>query len=144
MAVGSPLVGLLIHFALSLLTLFLAFPPTRAIMKMFASYKPGSGPTKESTKGDALELRAIAVAEQLAKQPRKALATFRFEGGIYQLTAILLAEAAMVLLSKDEDIKKSHGAGFLTPSCLGDDYLDRLEKANVKIGVQQIGDVGSK
>ncbi|KAK5264469.1 hypothetical protein LTR99_010194 [Exophiala xenobiotica] len=144
MAVGTPLVGMLIHFALSLLTLFLVFPPTRAIMKMFASYKPGSGPTKESTKGDALELRAIAVAEQLAKQPRKALATFRFEGGIYQLTAVLLAEAAMVLLSKQEDIKKAHGAGFLTPSCLGDNYVDRLEKANVKFSVKQIGDEGSK
>ncbi|KAL6241555.1 hypothetical protein RBB50_011578 [Rhinocladiella similis] len=144
MAVGSPLVGVLINFALVLLTLFLAFPPTRAIMKMFAKHKPGSGPTKESTKGDALELRAIAVAEQLAKQPRKALATFRFEGGLYQLTAILLAEAAVVLLTKEEEIKKAHGAGFLTPSCLGDDYLDRLDKANVKIGVQQIGDVGSK
>ncbi|KAI1608374.1 saccharopine dehydrogenase [Exophiala viscosa] len=144
MAVGSPLVGVLIHIALALLTLFLAFPPTRVIMKLLTTYKPGSGPSKESTKGDVFELRAIAVAEQLAKQPRKALATFRFEGGVYELTAILLAEAAVALLTKEEEIKKSHGAGFLTPSCLGNEYLERLEKANVKIGVRQIGDVGSK
>lgn len=144
MAVGSPLVGALIHLALTILTFLIAFPPTRALLKLFVTYKPGSGPSKESTKGDVLELRAIAVAEQLAKQPRKALATFRFEGGMYQLTAILLAEAAMVLLTQEEQIKKSHGAGFLTPSCLGDEYVERLDKANVKIGVQQIGDVGSK
>jgi short subunit dehydrogenase-like uncharacterized protein len=144
MAVGSPVVGVLIHIAISLLVFLLAFPPTRALMKAFSKYSPGSGPTKESTKGDAFELRAVAVAEQLAKTPRKALATFRWEGGIYQLTAVLLAEAAMVILAKEEEVKKSHGAGFLTPSCLGDDYVDRLGNAGVKINVQQIGDVGSK
>ncbi|KIW84676.1 hypothetical protein Z517_00064 [Fonsecaea pedrosoi CBS 271.37] len=144
MAVASPLVGVLIHIAVTILVLMLAFPPTRAILKLFAAYKPGSGPTKESTKGDVLELRAVAVAEQLAKNQRKALASFRYEGGIYALTALLISEAAMVILTKEEEIKKSHGAGFLTPSCLGDNYLERLEKAGVQIGVQQIGDVGSK
>lgn len=144
MAVSNPVIGVLIHVAITILGLFLTFPPTRAIMKLFATYKPGTGPTKESTKGDALELRAVAVAEQLSKSPRKALATFRFEGGIYALTAIFLAEAAMVLLTNEEEVKKTHGAGFLTPSCLGDAYLERLDKANVKIGVQQIGDTGSK
>ncbi|KAJ9605754.1 hypothetical protein H2200_009603 [Cladophialophora chaetospira] len=144
MAVGSPLVGVLIHFALAFLAIMLAFPPTRALLKAFTKYSPGSGPTKESTKNDVVELRAIAVAEQLAKPPRKALATFRWEGGIYHLTAVLLAEAAMVLLNKEEDVRKSHGAGFLTPSCLGDAYLERLDKTGVKINVQQLGDVGSK
>jgi len=50
----------------------------------------------------------------------------------------------MVLLTKEEEVKKNHGAGFLTPSCLGDEYLERLDKAGVKIGVHQIGDTGSK
>ncbi|KAG9790337.1 hypothetical protein KCU88_g1353, partial [Aureobasidium melanogenum] len=144
MAVSSPVVGFFIHIAISLLAILLAFPPTRAILKLFAAYKPGSGPAKESTKNDALELRAIATAEQLAKTPRKALATFRFEGGLYHLTAVLLAEAGFILATKEEEIKKAHGVGFLTPSCLGDDYVERLQKANVKINVQQIGDVGSK
>ncbi|EXJ86270.1 hypothetical protein A1O1_06640 [Capronia coronata CBS 617.96] len=144
MAVSSPVVGFLIHVAVSILTLLLVFPPTRAILKLLATYKPGAGPTKESTKSDAFELRAVAVAEQLAKTQRKALATFRFEGGLYHLTAILLSEAAMVLLTEEEHVKNAHGVGFLTPSCLGDVYVERLEKANVNIGVQQIGDVGSK
>ncbi|EXJ76848.1 hypothetical protein A1O3_10493 [Capronia epimyces CBS 606.96] len=144
MAVGNPVVGVLVHLAISILVLLIAFPPTRAILKLLAPYKPGAGPTKESSKGDVLELRAVAVAEQLAKTHRKALATFRYEGGLYHLTAILLVEAAAVLLAKEEDVKRAHGAGFLTPSCLGDAYVERLEKANVKIAVQQIGDVGSK
>lgn len=144
MAVSSPLLGVLIHLAISILTLLLAFPPTRAILKLFNTVKPGQGPTKESTKNDVLELRAVAVAEQLAKPPRKALATFRYEGGIYELTAKLLGEAAVVLLTKEEDIKAKHGAGFLTPASLGDNYLERLDSAGVKIDVKQIGDVGSK
>jgi short subunit dehydrogenase-like uncharacterized protein len=144
MAVGSPATGVLVHFAIMLLSILIAFPPTRAILKMFSKYSPGSGPSMESSKNDAFEMRAIAVAEQLAKPPRKALATFRYEGGIYHLTALLMAEAAMVLLTKEEEVKKSHGAGFLTPSCLGDAYLDRLGETGVKITVQQIGDVGSK
>jgi short subunit dehydrogenase-like uncharacterized protein len=144
MAVSSPIVGVLIHFALALLSFLIAFPPTRAMLKMLATYKPGSGPTKESTKSDVLELRAVAVAEQLAEKPRKALATFRYEGGMYQLTATFLAEGAMTLLKKEEEIKKKYGSGFLTPSSLGDDYLERLDKAGVKLDVKQIGDAGSK
>lgn len=144
MAVGSPVVGVLIHFALALLAILIAFPPTRAILKAFSKYSPGTGPSKESTKNDAIELRAVAVAEQLAKQPRKALATFRYEGGVYALTALLISEAAMVILTKEEEVKKNHGAGFLTPSCLGDEYVERLGKAGVKLDVKQIGDTGSK
>lgn len=145
MAVSSPVVGVLIHLAISILALLLAFPPTRAILKLFNTVKPGSGPAKEATKNDAYELRAVAVAEQLAKPPRKALATFRYEGGsVYELTAKLLAEAAVVLLTKEEEIKAKHGPGFLTPASLGDHYLERLDSAGVKINVKQIGDVGSK
>ncbi|KIV96004.1 hypothetical protein PV10_03588 [Exophiala mesophila] len=145
MAVSSPIIGVLVHLAVSILMLLLAFPPTRAILKLFASYKPGEGPSKESSKNDVVELRAIAVAEQLSTPPRKAFATFRFEGGMYELTGKLLAEGAMVLLTKEASIKSKHGnGGFLTPSSLGDDYLDRLDKVGVKIDVKQIGDVGSK
>lgn len=144
MAVRSPIIGFLIHVALAILTFLISIPPIRAILKATAGYKPGSGPSKESSKNDVLELRAIACAEQLTRSPRKSMAEFRYEGSLYTLSALLLAEAAVVLLQKDEDVIKKHGAGFLTPSCLGDDYVDRLEKANVKITVQQIGDVGSK
>lgn len=148
MAVSSPFVGMIIHFALALLSLLLAFPPTRFLFKLLAPYKPGAGPKENDGKRDVIELRGVAVAEQLAKVPRKALATFRYEGGsMYELTALLMGEAAMVLLDgkKQEELKQRFGGGgFITPSCLGDAYCERIVKAGVRLDVKQIGDVGSK
>ena len=146
MAVNSPVVGMFIHFALSLMTFLLAIGPFRALFKMLAPYSPGTGPTKEASKNDAFELRGIAVAEQLSKVPRKAMASLRFEGGMYELTALFLAEAAMTLLDgkANEEVKKQFGAGFLTPACLGDTFVEKVKEAGVKIDVKQIGDTGSK
>lgn len=144
MAVSSPISGYIVHFTLVLFTFLLAIPPFRAIFAALAPYKPGAGPTKEQSKNDAFEIRGIAVAEQLAKVPRKAMVTLRYEGGPYALTALFVAEAAVILLQKEEEVKQKHGAGFLTPSCLGDPFVEAVEKAGVKLNVQQIGDVGSK
>ena len=145
MAVRSVAAGVVVHFALALVSMLLAFPPTRFLISLFfVKYAPGAGPEPKDSASDAFEMRAVAVAEQLAKKPRKALATFRYEGGIYHLTAVLMAEGAMVLLEDTDEVMKKHGAGFLTPSCLGDAYVERLQKAGVKIGVKQIGLIGSK
>lgn len=146
MSVSSPLVGYLIHFVLVIVTFLLTIPPFRAIAKIMAKYKPGTGPTKDSTANNVIEFRGVAVAEQLGK-PRKAMASFRYEGGMYALTALLLAQGGMCLLEDKsvEDLrKKFHGGGFLTPSCLGDKYVERLLDAGVKITVKQLGDIGSK
>jgi short subunit dehydrogenase-like uncharacterized protein len=146
MAVGNPIVGFLIHFALAAMTVLLAISPIRALFKAIAPYKPGTGPTKESSKNDAFELRGVAIAEQLSKIPRKAMATLRFEGGAYELTGLFLAEAAMVLLDAKavEEVKGKFGGGVLTPSCLGDPFVDRVKNAGVYLEVKQIGDTGSK
>ena len=146
MAVSSPIVGVLIHFALIFMTLLISFTPTRAILKALAPFKPGFGPDHTKAKKDVLEMRAIAVAEQLSKIPRKAYVNLRYEGSMYQLTAVFLAEAAMVLLDPKEveSVKGKHGSGFLTPSCLGDAFVERAGKQGVKIDVRQIGDTGSK
>lgn len=148
MGVSSPLMGMIIHFVLALISLLAAFPPTRMILKLLAPYKPGGGPTEASGKTDVIELRGVAVAEQLAKVPRKALATFRYEGGsMYALTGLLMAEAAMVLLEpkKLEQLNaRFSGGGFITPSCLGDEFCERIVDAGVRLDVKQLGDVGSK
>ena len=148
MAVRSTFVGVLVHSALVLVTLALAFPPTRFLFSwLFTKYAPGSGPNTTDSSSDILEMRAVAVAEQLAKKPRKALSTFRFEGGMYHLTAVLMAEGAMVLLEDGgvEEVLQKHGAGFLTPSCLGDRYVERLKKvAGLTLDVKQMGAIGSK
>jgi short subunit dehydrogenase-like uncharacterized protein len=146
MAVNSTPVGMMIHFALATLTFLLAIPPFRMLFKALAPYKPGAGPTKESSKQDAFEMRGVAVAEQLSKIPRKAMATLRFEGGMYELTGLFLAEAAMTLLDVKavEEVKRQFGAGLLTPACLGDPFVERVKDAGVKLEVKQIGDTGSK
>ncbi|KAK5069558.1 hypothetical protein LTR64_008239 [Lithohypha guttulata] len=121
-----------------------AIPPIRAIVKGFMKYKPGEGPTVESTQDNRMEIRAVAVAEQLSKIPRKAFVNFLFEGGMYELTARLIVLGAITLLKEQDKIVKTHGYGFLTPSSLGQGYIDRLDKADVKIKVKQLGDLGSK
>ena len=128
------------------MTILLAITPFRAIFKALAPFKPGTGPTKEASKNDAFELRGVAIAEQLSKIPRKAMATLRFEGGMYELTGLFLAEAAMTLLDVKnvEEVKRQFGAGFLTPACLGDPFVERVRDAGVLLEVKQIGDTGSK
>lgn len=142
MAVASPFVGTLIHLSLLVMAFLIAFPPVRFLLSKFLS-APGTGPPPTKTASDILEYRAIAVAEQLGK-PRKALSTLRYEGGLYKLTGIFLAEGAMQLLQSAEELNTKYGAGFLTPSCLGDGYVERLKKAGVQIKVQQIGETGQK
>ena len=147
MAVASPARGMLIHFFLAFMTIMLAIPPIRAIAKMLAPYSPGAGPEKLASENDVFELRAVAVAEQLSRVPRKAMATIKYEGSLYALTGLLLAEAAATLLDvkAEEEVRAKHGkGGFLTPSCLGDRYVERCEKGGMKVEVRQIGDTGSK
>lgn len=146
MAVSNPVTGFLVHALLALFAFLLTIGPIRAIFKAVAPYKPGSGPTKEASKNDAFEIRGVAVAEQLSKVPRRAMASLRYEGGMYELTGLFLAEAAMTLLDVKavEAVKRDFGAGFLTPSCLGEPFIERVQKAGVKLDVMQIGDTGSK
>lgn len=142
MRASNGVIGALIHFALIIFSFLLSIAPFRMIAKAMAP-KVGTGPSKEKFKNDVFEIRGVAIAEQLGK-PRRAFASFRYEGNIYALTAILLAEAAMAILEKEEDIIRRHGVGFLTPSCLGEPYVEKIQKAGVKLSVKQIGDIGSK
>jgi short subunit dehydrogenase-like uncharacterized protein len=142
MAVASPIMGTLIHLSLLVMAFLIAIPPVRFLLSKLLR-APGTGPAPNKTASDIIEYRAIAVAEQLGK-PRKALSTLRYEGGLYKLTGIFLAEGAMQLLQSAEELNTKYGAGFLTPSCLGDAYVERLKKAGVQIKVQQIGETGQK
>lgn len=143
MRVSTPIIGYLIHAILSIFTFIMLFPPFRMIAKALVT-KAGSGPSKESGKNDYFEIRAVAVAEQLNQKQRKAMASFRYDGNMYTLTAVTLAEGAVALLGGLDALQKKYGAGFLTPSCLGDKYVQGLEKAGVKFSVKQLGDTGSK
>lgn len=133
MQVRNALVGVGIHLALVFAGLALLFPPFRWLAMKFV-YQPGQGASKESTKNDALEYRAIATADQDTQNPSRAIAKFGYNGDLYYLTGIFLAEAAMVIL-RDEDLVRRLGGGVLTPAMLGQPFIERLKKVGVAFEV---------
>ncbi len=127
--VRNALVGVGIHFLLALAGLALLFPPARWLAKKFV-YQPGQGASKESSRNEALEYRSIATADQDIRNPSRAIAKFRYDGALYYLTGIFLAEAAMVIL-RDEEMVRRLGGGVLTPAMLGQPFIERLKNAGV-------------
>ena len=134
--VRNRIFGAGIHFALGLLGLVIVTPLLRWIVKRFM-YASGEGPSKESTKDELVEYRAIGTADQDSPTQNRALARFRYDGGIYYLSGLLLAEAAMVILQND-DLADNLGGGVLTPAMLGQPLIDRLRSAGVIIEAETI------
>ena len=128
MTVRSTLVGALIHIAIVGAAILLAFRPIRwALLKII--YQPGQGPDREATKSECLEHRCVATAVNAEGEEKKALARWRYEDGMYYMTGMLLAEAAMVMLRDEEKLD----GGLLTPACLGEAFVERLRGADVVI-----------
>lgn len=125
MAVRNRIVGVAAHFALAFGACALLLPPVRWLVKKIV-YAPGQGATAEAASKEALEYRAVATADQNGAKPRQALGKLRWDGGLYYLTGVLLAEAAMVIL-RDDDLVKTLDGGVLTPSMLGQPFIDRLK-----------------
>ncbi|KAL8943516.1 MAG: hypothetical protein Q9216_001051 [Gyalolechia sp. 2 TL-2023] len=134
MRVKNSLAGAIIHFALALGMVALAIPPLRWLCQYAAHsfYAPGQGAAKEVTAEESFELRAVAEADEDLPKPKRAMARFRYNGGIYYLTGVFLAEAAMVILKEDE-LTKNLGGGLLTPAMLGQPFIDRLRKAGIEL-----------
>lgn len=122
--------GLIIHLGSVFASILVCLGQVRAFIKKFV-YQPGHGPTVEANAKDVLEYRAVAVADQPGPE-KKAIATFRYEGGLYYLTGVFLAEAAMVLL-KEKALVNELAGGLLTPACLGGKFVERLQSVNVRI-----------
>lgn len=76
----------------------------------------------------------MGIADSSKKE--RAIGHFNFKGSMYSFTGLALAEAAMVILRGGETEAKRLGGGILTPATLGDEYVDRLRKANTEINVQ--------
>ncbi len=136
LSVRNSAIGVAIHFATVSFSLALAIAPLRGLLKRFV-YSPGQGPQRELANKDVLEYRAIGTADQDTSSPKRAVARFRHAGGIYLLTGLLMAEAAMVLLQSDELTKKL-GGGVLTPATLGQPFIDRLRGAGVIIEAEML------
>jgi short subunit dehydrogenase-like uncharacterized protein len=104
----------------------------RWLLKKWA-YDPGQGPTKEAFQNNRLVYKAIAKAD--CEPEKRAVATFEYTGGGYYLTGILVTEAAMTILKGNEMPAAKMGGGLLTTATLGEEYVERVRKAGVKIEV---------
>lgn len=134
MRVRNAFIGVALHCAITFGMLALAIRPVRWLLKKLV-IAPGQGPTREAAAKDTLELRSVATADQDGPNPKRAFARMRWEGGIYYLTGVFLAEAAIVILRDDTTAKES-GGGILTPAMLGQPFIDRLRKAGLKFETQ--------
>ena len=136
LTVRNVFVGVVLHFAFIFSAMALAFfPPIRWLVKRLV-YAPGHGLTKEVTSKECLEYRVVATAGPKGPGARQAFAKLRWNGGIYRLTAVFLAEAAMVILSDEKLVQRLDG-GLLTPAVLGQPFVDRMKNAGLvfKVGM---------
>ena len=133
---GSKLSGFASNLAFNFGLLAITLSPLRWLIKKLV-YVPGQGPSKESHKKELIEYRAVATADQDIPRPQRAISRFRWDGGIYYLTGVLLAEAAIVIL-RDDTLANDLGGGLLTPAMLGQPFIDRLKDAGVIIETKLI------
>ena len=93
--------------------------------------------TNRQTRRDRLEYRSIAEAETNdPTDPKRAECRFIWEGSMYHLTGVLLAEAAFVLARRNTLAHKL--GGVLTPSTFGTPFVERLREAGVKMEVKML------
>ncbi|KAG8627396.1 hypothetical protein KVT40_004879 [Elsinoe batatas] len=137
MTARNVFVGMLTHFAIAFGGLALLLSPLRALLKRFV-YAPGDGPTRDESKHDYIEYRAIAEADSPdPSDPKRVFGRFAFEGSAYHMTGVFLAQAAISLL-RDESLAKELGGGVLTPATLGAGYIERLQKVGFKLELRTL------
>ncbi|EDN09368.1 conserved hypothetical protein [Histoplasma mississippiense (nom. inval.)] len=132
-AVRNALVGIILHISTIFGVLALTLLPVRWLVRKLI-YAPGDGPEKRRTTENRIEYRAIATAEERSAEgkPIKVLGTYKANCDAYGMTGVLLAEAAMVLLTSERMPRELKG-GYLTPAMLGQEYIDRLDKVGITI-----------
>jgi short subunit dehydrogenase-like uncharacterized protein len=133
--VRNALVGVLFHYGFIIGLCLLILPPVRALVRKVI-YAAGQGPRKEDSVNDRVEYRAVATADQKTAAPQRVFGKFKYEGSMYALTGLLLAEAAMIVLEETERVKKVSRCGIVTPATLGQPFVDRLEKVGCHIETQ--------
>lgn len=128
--------GVLLHIAFTLAPLLLIFKPVRMLIKKFVT-APGEGPDKNAQKKERVEYRAVATADLGAGLMKRAYSRAQYNGGMYYLTGVLLAEGALTIL-KDESKAKEMGGGVLTSATLGQNFVNRLGDSGFKIETKML------
>ncbi|KAK3937640.1 Saccharopine dehydrogenase-like oxidoreductase [Diplogelasinospora grovesii] len=119
--------GIGIHYGIMLLGLILVTSPLRWLAKR-SVYQPGEGQDVEEAKKNELEYRAVAQPDVDDAQ-QQAYCRAWYHGPAYYLTGLLLSEAAVTILEQHDLEKNLGGGGIYTPACLGQPFIDRLDKA---------------
>lgn len=132
--VRNAFIGIAFHYAFTIGIALLLLPPVRWIVRQFV-YAPSQGPTKEESRNDMVEFRTVATVDQKKGdgRPSRAVGSISFQGSMYELTGVTVSEAARVILEHEDEVRQVSGGGIVTPATLGQNYLDRLEKAGFRI-----------
>ncbi|KAF2101128.1 hypothetical protein NA57DRAFT_65397 [Rhizodiscina lignyota] len=141
MRTKSRISAFVFHFGFAAAVVALLFKPLRWLLKKLVK-QPGEGPPKDQHSSHFIKVKALATSDSNSRQTAEC--TMSYSGDMYYLTGLLMSEAAMVLLrpdpSKENWAQKLRG-GFLTPATLGEQYVERLRNAGMRIEVGSEGEV---
>jgi short subunit dehydrogenase-like uncharacterized protein len=124
--------GMLITGLTKFVVLLLALSPFRKLIKK-VSFEPGQGPDwQENAEKESVIMDAVGEGEDGTKVRGK----FEWKGAVVHVSAVLVAEAAGVLLDMEKRGETLGKGGIQTPSFLGDELVKRLRAAGCVIDVE--------
>ncbi|KUI59820.1 hypothetical protein VP1G_07044 [Cytospora mali] len=127
--------GVFVHWGIVVAGfLFVTIPPLRKLAQRFV-YEQGQGPDVEQAKKDEIEYRGIAIPDTGEAVNKQAYCRAWFNGSLYALTGVFLAQGAATILEDDIDLG---GGGVFTAACLGQGFVDRLDGVGFKIETKTI------
>ncbi|KAK0646235.1 Saccharopine dehydrogenase-domain-containing protein [Cercophora newfieldiana] len=135
MRAKSFLSGLAVHLSLMIFGLIIVTPVLRSVVSKYVT-PPGEGASFEEAQKDEIEYRGVAKPDVPGSKTR-AFCRAWYKGPNYFLTGVLLGEAAATLLEDDVDL----AGGIYTPACLGQGFIDRLDKNGFRFESKIIEDV---
>jgi short subunit dehydrogenase-like uncharacterized protein len=135
MRVRNTFAAVFTHLAILTGSLLLAIPLFRTIARKYV-YAPGDGPTKKEAEKYMLEYRGVATPDVKTKTKTRAWCKARYDGSVYECTAVCVSQAAMSVLTDGHKL----GGGIYTPACLGQKFIDRLDVAGFKFETKFLED----
>lgn len=138
MPAASTSQAVLIHVVTKFAIVLLGLWPFRALLK-YLKPESGTGPSKEAAQDEKIEVRSIA-RRYGSKVVLKV--EYCFQGSMYYHSALLAAEASLVLLDlwdsqQESNPKGDEAFGILTPGSLGMPFVERLRDVGVKIELSE-------